>query len=826
MGLNGRTDSPCWALLAGSIFLSLGFIAGLTGCGKAPVGETDAVAAGETAAAPQQPPVRPTTARGILQQMVAAYRGTPGYADKGMLRLQAREGDQKVAQEANYSVVFARPNRLRMQVYEAVLVSNGEEMSAYANNVANQVVRRKAPTTFDVKALFQDEMLAGALSGAVSQAPTQGFSWVPLQMLLLAAQDPLKTLLHRSAEPVLLEPAKIDELPCDRVELVRPDGKAVLWIDQKTRLLRRVQLPVEEMLKSLPPDQKVTDLSLTVDFVGARFEEQIDDSAFEFEIPKEAKTLETLTPPSLMLLGNPAPEFAFKDLDGKTIDPASLKGKVVVLDFWATWCDPCRVKFPYVEKVYQKYKGNDKVAFVGVSVDLDKTPDKDLKAWFADLGLSLPMARDPKQDAGKLFFIVGIPATCILDPKGIVQDFQMGFRPTHEADLAAKIDKLLAGKDIHEEPLRVLADERKQYLAWVDKWVKDELFIAPASDEQQELPKTAIASRSEPKTFARELLWKSTDLKSPGNVAVAVVGGQPRFYVIDSWKNVVEIGADGKTLATHSLELGEREAATAIRINTIGEKRYFLLFAAMQQQVHVFDDNWKRVLSYPESAPANPHAGIADAVFADLDADGKPEIYVAYFGEVGVQRADFDGKRVWSNRSLSMVSRLAVGPKNADGQAPLLCTNSLGSIIALDSQGKRLDEHRVPNRLIHWIAAAGDKTTEIAGLSLAELGQSVAVGIGPKGEERWSYPLPKGIHQLPIEQILPGPRAATGPTWIFPGADGSIHFVSADGRAIDQFNYGEPLAGMAWVEGEPAVLVVATPKGVEAWRISKAAAAP
>jgi hypothetical protein len=153
----------------------------------------------------------------------------------------------------------------------------------------------------------------------------------------------------------------------------------------------------------------------------------------------------------------------------------------------------------------------------------------------------------------------------------------------------------------------------------------------------------------------------------------------------------------------------------------------------------------------------------------------------------------------------------------------------------LDAQGKRQGEINVPNRLIHWVVTAdllGDQKMEIAGLYLAELGASVAIGIDPKGTELWNHALPKGVHRRPVEQIVAGNLTASGPgQWLVPGPDGSIFAIAADGRLVDHWQTGVIITGVATLlnEGQAVLLVASTDAVgsagvVEAWRVKWSAA--
>ena len=205
------------------------------------------------------------------------------------------------------------------------------------------------------------------------------------------------------------------------------------------------------------------------------------------------------------------------------------------------------------------------------------------------------------------------------------------------------------------------------------------------------------------------------------------------------------------------------------------------------------------------------------------------EILVGYYQDVGVHCVSFEGKRIWSNRTVAMVNRMAVFSPEPKGPRVLLCTNSLGSLAMIDAQGKRQGEIKVPKCSLHWVVAAdlvGDQKMLLAGLYPPEFGRSVAIGIDPQGVALWNCPLPKGEQQRPVERIVAGNLAPKGPgQWLIPGPDGSIAVVAADGKLIDRWQTGSVIAGLTTmnVDGQP-VLVVASANAIEAWRVKWPAA--
>jgi thiol-disulfide isomerase/thioredoxin len=765
----------------------------------------------------------PTTARGILEAMVAAYKKASTYQDVGTVRLfaKSKEGGPVIEDKPEFSVAFVRPNKLRMHVYQAMLVCDGKKLHASIGDLPEHVLELDAPAKLTIGTVYSDPILTNVMVGGMAGGSPQ--------VGLLLADDPLKEILAGAEEPVLLEPAKIGAFPCHRIEIKRTEGKGVLWIDRKTFAMRRIEYPTDDLAKVIAPSGKLDEISLVAEFSGAQFDAEINPTAFAFETPADAKLVKAFDfsqmPHPAKLLNKPVPEFRFADLKGNAVTAKSLIGKVTVLEFWGTQCEPCRVTLPKLERVLQKYKDNPKVAFQAVSVDPPSVANKELEDVFSGWGIRLPIVRDSEGISRKAFVVRGIPTTFIVGPDGRVQDLEIGGgNPNLETDLPAKIDKLLAGQDVYQAPLGA-------YQQWLDQMrenTKRAMESKPSDGEvvqQKEVPRAAIAQRTEPKVVKLSPLWKFTEAGAPGNILVVPrADGSPRVLVVDSFKKVVELGPDGKRVATHDLHMQSQEIVSLLT-TAVGSdgKRHFCGVAVRQQRLHLYDENFKLLGSFPQDALENPHAGIYDALLADLNGDGALELYVGYFGDVGVQGVGLDGRRKWAFRQISNVMRLTVaGP---DPKRPLLwCTHDRGSLVGLDDQGKPQGEVIVQNRPLYSAYAAdltGGGQPSWCGLSMPELGRTIVVGFNLKGEELWAYELPKGVHEQLIEPVTTGRLTGSAPgQWVLAAADGSIHVLGADGKLVDRFNYGSTLCGLAasTLSGK-RVLFVSTPHSVEAWKV-------
>lgn len=130
-----------------------------------------------------------------------------------------------------------------------------------------------------------------------------------------------------------------------------------------------------------------------------------------------------------------APEFTFTTFDGETISLADLKGKGVVVNFWASWCDPCREEAALLEEAWRREQGNG-IVFVGLDY-LDQEPAA--KAYLTEYGISYPNGPDLQSQAARRYGIKGVPETYFVNPEGEIVQAVIG-----PVTNAAQLDSFLA----------------------------------------------------------------------------------------------------------------------------------------------------------------------------------------------------------------------------------------------------------------------------------------------------------------------------------------------------------------------------------------------
>lgn len=121
-------------------------------------------------------------------------------------------------------------------------------------------------------------------------------------------------------------------------------------------------------------------------------------------------------------VGRLAPDFTLTDLEGNRITLSDFRGKVVLINFWASWCPPCRAEMPDIEAVYQEYKDKG-VVVVGIDI---REPEDIVRQFVADGGYSWTFVLDTTGAVASTYAITAIPTSFFLDKEGVIQAARVG----------------------------------------------------------------------------------------------------------------------------------------------------------------------------------------------------------------------------------------------------------------------------------------------------------------------------------------------------------------------------------------------------------------
>ena len=139
------------------------------------------------------------------------------------------------------------------------------------------------------------------------------------------------------------------------------------------------------------------------------------------------------------LTGSPAPDFALKSSTGANLRLSEYRGDVVMINFWATWCGPCRQEMPLLNELYVRY---ERVGFslLGVNIDDDSRRAMDM---ITELGVNFPVLFDSRKEVSKLYQVDAMPVTVIVDREGNVRHVHNGYKPGYEQKYLDEIRALL-----------------------------------------------------------------------------------------------------------------------------------------------------------------------------------------------------------------------------------------------------------------------------------------------------------------------------------------------------------------------------------------------
>jgi thiol-disulfide isomerase/thioredoxin len=317
----------------------------------------------------------------------------------------------------------------------------------------------------------------GATGAVLFGGPSGAAMFVLLN--LLTAPDPAAALeqlggsLQLVPQDARATPSGAQALLIDQQE--GPDIR--LQIEPATKLLSRIEFQIDAstLAKNAPAGQPISveQFGWTSGAVNTHL---ANDRSFAYEVPKGfAKVDSLLEQPGRggdqkfavnELVGKPAPDFTLTLLDGpdktRTVTKQELVGKVVLIDFWATWCGPCLQELPEIQKLIDALaKEKKNVVVVALSEDAEPKEISEVRKLvektLVDKKISLtgnPVGQvglDPSGSIGRAFDVEGFPTLVLLDAEGIIQSAHVGYSPDIREKLTSELDTLIAGKPLAKE---------------------------------------------------------------------------------------------------------------------------------------------------------------------------------------------------------------------------------------------------------------------------------------------------------------------------------------------------------------------------------------
>lgn len=381
----------------------------------------------------------------IMKSVGAFYKNMKSFTQTMSTEMKVSAATKSGSSESVFKVSFARPNKFYMNLESGRLggqmICDGKTAYLYTP-VINKYMTVPAPE--DLNKIFEtlDYQIVGGIFSSMSLIES------------MCNADPYKQIM---ADVTKVEHSGVEKVGADDCEHLRFTQKEFawdMWVKQgKEPWIKRVTADMSKALSGkpdMPADMKAI---LSCTYTESQANVGPTAEMLTFKKPETAQLVTTFlddktTAPASVhpLVNKPAPSFDLDTVDGTKFNLASLKGKVVVLDFWATWCGPCTMALPIVAEVTNSLKDKD---VVFLAVNLQETPEQ-IKQFLDAKKLNISVGLDKEGKIAELYQVQGIPATFIVGKDGNIAGMHAGFSPDLKESLSKELNEVVSGSKTKE----------------------------------------------------------------------------------------------------------------------------------------------------------------------------------------------------------------------------------------------------------------------------------------------------------------------------------------------------------------------------------------
>ncbi len=574
-------------------------------------------------------------ARAVIERARARYRTLKTYQDRVSVRLEivfakgTNSEDAGRSSKQSGSLAFASPNRIALASDTLCVYCDGEHLRAclprrnqYTEAVAPPAIHLLEVSTLPMFMMIQTHPVALMLTQP--QADFAELFPAVHNLQGVAAES-------RNGEPGHRVSGTFGE---DTGDPDRPVPLVSFWFSDATGLLREMRVDFTESYRrglarsprydeeNKPPKVEKAQVVLSLDDIV--LDAPVSPERFVLVPDASSVKVDELSwgtgddSRQLELIGHPAPDISGTSLDGQPVSLSALRGRVVLLDFWAMWCGPCVQAIPQVQAIAGQFT-NKAVTVLGINRD-PKGSEKQLKKFLDRKKITFRQFLDPGGDVSQKYKVNGIPCRVLIGTNGIIQAIEVGFRG--EEDVGDQIEELLTGKTLFD------TNEPTDGQAKRGEPVSSASTNAAASTRVEEINPNSLASSSSLEIQANSYGARKLDVDGDGKLEL----------VIPDWQGGLRVfSADG--LQTRRIHFqGKGGMGTQIKafepVREGKTLRWLVGFvkyvgngmAHSSASVGLYSSEGETIWTYQPSLPETVSCEFTSVSAGDLRGDGKTEL--------------------------------------------------------------------------------------------------------------------------------------------------------------------------------------------------------